>query len=466
MATTRFIAMHQNKGKSIASCIEDRTNYAKNPDKTENGQYISSYECDPRTVQSEFLLSKRQYADITGREQESNVIAYQIRQSFKPGEVTPELANRIGYELAMRFTKGNHAFIVATHTDKAHIHNHIIFNSTSLDCSKKFRDFLGSGMAVRRESDLICLENGLSIVENPKRSNQHYGKWLGDKKPITYSEKIRDLIDQVLERKPKDLEEVLRVLEGQGYEVKRGKCIAVKGKGQKRFIRLLSLGEGYSEEDIKAFIRGDRVGVKANRKKVRTENKSVNLLVDIQAKLQAGKGPGYERWAKVFNLKQMAKTLNYLKENGITSLEELEKKVDEVRKKYQEISEQIKGIEKKMAENKELQKQIVNYAKTKEVYVEYRKSGYAKKFYEEHVEELLVHKAAKEAFEHVEDGRIVKMKELKEEYGKLIEEKRRMYGEYRKVRMERKEVMVVRGNVGVIMGDDNGLGKEVNCKSR
>ena len=165
MATTRLISMHQNKGESIADCLADRTDYAKNPDKTNDGEYISSYECDPKTVQGEFLLSKRIYLDITGREQTNDVIAYQIRQSFKPREITPELANQVGYELGMRFTKGNHAFFVATHIDKAHIHNHIIFNSTSLDCTKKFRDFLGSGRAVRKISDRIVLKTDCLLLK-------------------------------------------------------------------------------------------------------------------------------------------------------------------------------------------------------------------------------------------------------------------------------------------------------------
>ena len=170
MATSRLIPMHKNKGKTIAQCLADRTDYAKNPDKTNDGELVSSYECDPKTVQGEFMLAKRTYLDITGRTQENDVIAYQIRQSFKPGEITPELANKLGYELALNFTKGRHAFIVATHVDKAHIHSHIIFNSTSLDCTRKFRNFWGSTYAVGRLSDRICLENGLSIVENPKKS--------------------------------------------------------------------------------------------------------------------------------------------------------------------------------------------------------------------------------------------------------------------------------------------------------
>lgn len=169
MATTRLITMHANKGKTIAQSISDRTDYAINPDKTQDGEYISSYKCSPETVDTEFLLAKQKYSNITGREPQHgrDIIAYQIRQSFLPGEVTPEQANKIGYELAMRFTGGQHQFIVATHIDKAHVHNHIIFNSTTLDCTHKFNNYKDSAEVVREMSDRLCLENDLSIIENP-----------------------------------------------------------------------------------------------------------------------------------------------------------------------------------------------------------------------------------------------------------------------------------------------------------
>jgi len=160
--------MHHNRGKSIIACIQARTDYAKNPDKTEGGALVTAFECDPLIVHSQFMLAKHEYKALTGREQEHDVIAYQVRQSFRLGEISPEDANRIGYAFAERFLKGNHAFIVATHVDKKHIHNHIIWNSTSLDCTRKFRNFWGSTKAVRRLSDMLCVENGLSIVENPK----------------------------------------------------------------------------------------------------------------------------------------------------------------------------------------------------------------------------------------------------------------------------------------------------------
>lgn len=257
---------------------------------------MTCYACQPETAKAEFILSKRIYEDTTGRTQDKNVLLYQIRQSFKPGEVTPEQAHKIAYELAMSFTKGKHAFVVATHTDKAHIHTHIDFNSTSLDCAKKFRDFKRSGKALAKISDRLCLENGLSIIENPKRSKGHYGKWLGDKKPLSHSDKLRQTIDTVLAQKPKTFDEFLRLMQAAGYEIKYGKHYEFKSAEQKKFIRLCSLGEGYSEDEIKSVIDGKapQRGVKKTAaKQPKQQEKSVNLLVDIQEKLRQGKGKGY-----------------------------------------------------------------------------------------------------------------------------------------------------------------------------
>ena len=231
LAATRLIPMRKNKGKSIGACLHNHTSYIQNPGKTEQGELVSSYQCSPLTVDEEFLLTKRLYEQTTGRSQKSDVIAYQVRQSFKPGEVTPEEANRIGYEFAERFLKGKHAFIVATHTDRAHIHNHIIYNSTALDGTRKFKNFWLSTFAVQRLSDLICLEHQLSTIEyKPYRERQ---------KRIVYppKESNRDrlcgIINTILAEKPEDYEAFLQKLEQQGYEVKRGKHTAVKGKGQK-----------------------------------------------------------------------------------------------------------------------------------------------------------------------------------------------------------------------------------------
>jgi len=454
MATTRLIPMHQNKGKTVSQCLTDRTEYAKNPDKTEGGQLVSAYECDPATVDAEFLAAKRIYADRTGRAQQSDIIAYQVRQSFRPDEVTPEEANKIGYEFAMRWTKGKHAFIVATHVDKAHIHNHIIYNSTALDCTKKFRNFLGSTNAVRRLSDAICMEHRLSVILNPKLSRGHYGRWLGEQKPPPFSERLRQAIDMALKEKPKDFEQFLVLMERTGYEVKHGTHIAFKGTGQQRFIRLRSLGDGYSENEIRNVITGVKLHMPRKTVAAKTDT-HVNLLVDIQAKLQAGKGPGYERWAKTFNLKQMARTLNYLTENNLLNYEDLAKKAAEASARFHALSMQIKGTEKRMAEITALRTHIINYSKTREVYVAYRKAGYSRKFYAEHTADLFLHKVAKQAFDELGVKKLPTVKALNVEYAELLFIKKKAFKEYSNARAEMREVLTVKANVEQITNMDN-----------
>ena len=292
MAATRLIALHVNKGKTVAQCLADRTDYSENAAKTENGKYISSYACDPKTCDEEFLISKRQYEHITGRTQIHDVIAYQIRQSFKPGEITPEEANAVGYELAMRFTKGKHAFIVATHVDKAHIHNHVIFNSTSLDCTKKFRNFYFSGLAAARLSDLICMEHHLSVILRRPYDERVKRTEYPQRKP--YRDEIREAIDDVLQKKPRDFDELIRMLREEGYEYKAGKQPSLLGNGQKRYIRFRSLGEGYYVEELTAVLNGTAVHRSsskgksgANAQSRQTHQKpEMSFLIDIQQKMQ------------------------------------------------------------------------------------------------------------------------------------------------------------------------------------
>ena len=205
MATTRIMPLHVGKGRTESRAISDIIDYVANPKKTDNGRLITGYACDSRTADAEFLLAKRQYIAATGRVRGTDdVIAYHVRQSFRPGEITQEEANRLGVEFAKRFTKGNHAFVVCTHIDKSHIHNHIIWSSVSLEYDRKFRNFWGSTKAVRRLSDTICIENGLSIVENPKPHGKSYNKWLGDQAKPSHRELLRVAIDNALSQSPAD----------------------------------------------------------------------------------------------------------------------------------------------------------------------------------------------------------------------------------------------------------------------
>lgn len=269
MATSRLIPRHIDAGRSILATIAKSIDYGKNPGKTRDGKLISYHECDPRTAAVEFTLAKRQYVSITGREQpkDKDILLYQIRQAFPKGEVTPEEANRIAHELALRWTKGRHAFLVCTHEDKEHIHSHIYYNSTNLDCDGKFNNFLWSGIALRRLSDLICLEKGLSIVKNPKPGKgKHYGQWLGD-------------------------------------------LLRFKLPEMKRAARCNTLKGDYTEAAIRERIEGKRIVAPKAQEAVPPTSPKLNLLIDVQTSIKAKGSPGYERRAGRFSETQNTYTI-------------------------------------------------------------------------------------------------------------------------------------------------------------
>lgn len=376
------------------------------------------------------------------------MIAYHIRQSFKPGEITPEEANIVGRELAERFLKGRHAYIVCTHTDKRHIHNHIIFNSTTLDGTAKFRNFLGSGRAVGRLSDLICLEHNLSVIANPRRyTHPTYDKWLGEKKQPSHRDVLRAAIDNALARKPKTFEDLLQFVRENGYGVSENRGITFYKDGQKG-IKLRTLGAGYSEAELRDVIAGRATH------NPRGKRERASLLIDIEAKLAVGKGSGYAQWAKVFNVKQMAKTLLYLQEHGITGREELNTRADAASEKLSALNDRIKKIDTRIAETTELHGQIVTYAKTRKTFDEYKASRYSRKFFDAHADEIEQHRAAKRYFNAHGIEKLPKIKTLNAEFDALVAEKRKAYAEYRAIRDEQRELLVHRHNVEMFLGEE------------
>ena len=420
-----------------------------NSEKTNNGEFISSYECNAETASSEFALSKREYFQITGRKQRNDVIAYQIRQSFKPDEVTPEEANAIGYEFAKRFTKGNHAFIVCTHIDKQHIHNHIIWNSTSLDCTRKFRNFWGSTKTVMKLSDLICAEHHLSIIENPKAHGKSYINWLGDKRNKSNRDYLIEAMNKAFEKEPKSLDEFFSLLKEDGYAVVLGKHMAFSHPRQKKNIRCRSLGEGYTEKDIKAAVLGNRAFSSSGKQK---HFEKTTLLSEIEKKIKSGKGFAYENWAKKFSSKQIARSLLFLKEHNFDNYEDFIKGLNEKEGRYKELSEEQKLLQKRISEIVILKKHIINYSKTKDVYAEYRKSGYSKKYYAEHEADIIIHKAAKKAFDESGLNKLPSIKELNAEYAKLLQTKKACYGKYSVLRKEVREMRLHKQNYEFILG--------------
>jgi hypothetical protein len=422
------------------------------------------------------MLSKRQY-EKTGRNQgRRDVIAYHIRQSFKPGEIDAKTANRIGYELAMSFTKGKHAFVVCTHVDKAHIHNHIIFNSTTLNCARKFKDFFQSGKALRRISDLLCVENGLSVIENPKPSRGSYSDWLGENKAPTWKEALKQQIDNVLPSCA-TFADFLSAMKSAGYVVDdKRKYLSFRAPGQRKPTRMKSLGEDYSEEAIRArlgtgltftdsggsarhvaaqkdpHVRETTRPILRSTTPMITAANAPNLLIDIQAKLREGKGAGYAQWAKVFNLKEAAKTLIFLKENGIDSYEDLLKKSSSASGDFAACTNRLRDIETRQKAIAELQKHIGTYGKTREVYAKYKASGWSRNFYDIHAAEIVLHRAAKKFFDGLGIKKLPSITQLKQEYATLAAERKKLYGEYHKLKDLSRELAIAKANAERILG--------------
>jgi hypothetical protein len=453
MATTWIKPIHRSGG-SIAAALDRSVDYIGDADKTNDGELIDSYECDPCTAQSEFLFSKRLYEQRTGRDQgKHDVIAYHVRMSFRPGEVSADKALELGRELALRWTRGRHQFILAAHTNTNNPHAHIIFNSVNLEATHKFSDFKRSAIALRRVSDQICLEHGLSVIEKPGLSKGYNrDEYLGGEKVSTVRDRLRDLIDATLSS-CKDFNSFLAAMQAAGCEVKRGKYLAFKLPDGKKFVRCKSLGDDYSEDAIRERVSGTRVAVP--RQKVPTPPKP-GLLIDIQAKMQQGYSEGYRRWATGFNLKESARTLTYLQERGLDNYDLLADRTAAAVKRFDDLNGSIKATENRMSEISALQKHIGAYGKTREVYKQYMSLPQTRRdeFFETHRADIMRHQAAKKHFDSLGLKKLPPMQSLRTEYAKLAAEKKKRYQGYRSAKDEMTELLRAKSNVDRLLGID------------
>ena len=404
--------------------MEDRFTYGLNPEKL---GAVSSYLCDPNTAPAEFLLVKSQYHAETGRAVSRGALFFQIRQAFLPGEVTAEEANRIGYETAMRWTKGKYQFFVCTHTDKAHIHNHIYFNATAFDRSRKFHNFIGSSFALRRLSDRVCIEHELSVIQNPRQHSKgrflHYGQWIGEKPPSA-KQRVRLAVLAALEKKPTDFADFLRLMEESGFAVKQGRggVISFLAPGQEKPTRLRAstLGAGFDPEDIKAVIAGERPLPELPEEPT-VPPRRVNLIIDIQERMAQDKGPAYERWAKVYNLKQMAAAL--------------------------------RTTEEPLSKTSELMAATVDYAKTRPVFDGYKAARYSKKYLTQHEAKLATYRAAKDTMNTILNGaKLPKIEALKKSRRELAGQKKELYAEYRDAQRQMREAVAIKTNIDHLLG--------------
>ena len=453
MAISNILPRKIMRNRTRQQSMADRHDYDQKAEKTQNGELVSSFMCSPETAAEEFEISKQLYHQITGRKQspEHDIIMYRIIQSFKPGEISPEDANRLGYELAMKFTRGQHQFVVSTHVDKAHIHTHIEFNSTNLNCDAKFQNVKNSAFILRRLNDELCRAHGISVIENPKPSAKKQKEIAAVKYGTSHKEQLRQTIDRVLPD-CQGYDDFLAKMRAEGYEIREGKKLSFRAPGWGRFTRSDKLGADYTKEALRerSTNRGGRSS--AARKAVPHAGRKVNMLIDIQAKMAAGKGAGYERWAKIFNLKEAAKTLNFLIENDLTDYDELTVRAEQAGDRFDEVSRRIKQLEGRMAEVAQLKTHIINYSKTREVYAAYKKSRHKKEFLAEHGAEIAQHEAAKKAFDALGGKPIPKVAQLSQEYAALLAEKQEQYAEYKALRQDMIAYRTAKQNVDKILG--------------
>ena len=421
MATTTIRSVHVNKGKTPKQCVSAQLNYIMNPEKTDGGALISSHACMPETAVNEFMLYRQEYLSNTGRKPHNEVLVYHVRQAFKPGEITPEEANAIGKELASRITNDQYAYVVATHIDKQHVHNHIVICATALDCRHKYRDVKRSGKDLAELSDAICEEHQLSVIHDPKRETLSYDKWEGNRRRFTNRDELRMIIDAVLRMQPDGFDALMQLLEDAGCRIKRGAHISIKPPKGERYIRLNTLGPEYDEASLRRTLAGDHVHIPKIPRSNYTETQ-VKRLVDIEAKIRAGKRKGYQVWAERNNIDAKAQMVIFLKEHQISSPEDLNDEIQELTDKQNSLKASIREKQNRMKEINRLRKAIRDHSRTKDIYTQYRESGWSSKFYQEHREEIEDHKNAQAVYASL-GGKLPMLKDLSTEYDRLKEEK-------------------------------------------
>ncbi len=420
MATTTIMSVHVNKGKTPKQCVAAQLNYIMNPEKTNGGALISSHACMPETAANEFMLYRQEYLSNTGREPQNEVLVYHVRQAFKPGEITPEEANEIGKELASKLTNDQFAYVVATHIDKQHVHNHIVICATALDCQHKYRDVKRSGKDLAQLSDAICEAHQLSVIHDPQNKTVSYNKWQGNQRRFTHRDELRMMIDAALRLQPDGFDALMQLLEDAGCLIKRGAHIAIKPPDGERYIRLDSLGPEYDEAALRRTLAGDHVHIPKIPRGDYSESQ-IRKLVDIEAKLRAGKGKGYQIWAERNNIDAKAQMVIFLKKHQIGSLAELDDRILDLQNQQKNLKASLGGKQNRMKEINRKREAIRNYSRTKDVYTQYRESGWSPKFYQEHREDIEKHKEAQAVYS-LYDGKLPTLKELTAEYDALKEQ--------------------------------------------
>ena len=436
--------MAVTKIKPVKSTLSKALDYIENPDKTDGKMLISSFGCSYETADIEFGYTLSQALD------KGNNLAFHLIQSFAPGEVDYEKAHEIGKQLADAVTKGQHEYVVTTHIDKGHIHNHIIFCAVNFVDHRKYNSNKRSYYGIRNMSDKLCRENGLSVVVPGKGSKgKSYAEYQAEKTGTSWKGKLKIAVDALIPQ-VSSFEELLQRLQVAGYEIKPGKYVSCRAPGQERFTRLKTLGADYTEEAIRERIAGRR----AKAAKAPREQRDVSLLIDIENSIKAAQSKGYEQWAKIHNLKQAAKTMNFLTEHKIEQYADLVSRIEEMAAESGQAADALKDAEKRLADMAVLIKNVSTYQKTKPVYDAYRKARNREKYRAGQEQAIILHEAAARSLKAAGIAKLPNLAALQSEYEALQAQKEALYADYGKLKKKVREYDIIKQNIDSILQAD------------
>ena len=437
MAVTKIKAIRGTLSKAIA--------YILNPEKTDEKLLVSSYGCASETAAREFEWT-RKIAEQKGMNP-VRIIARHVIQSFEIGEVTPELAHEIGKQFADEILGGKYEYVLTTHIDKDHVHNHLIFNAVDFVDYHAYKSYKRIYYDMREVSDRLCKENGLSVIPPSQNKGMSYKEYTEAKRGTSWKQKLKQTIDRLVIT-AKDYDDFLRLMQEAGYEIKPGKYISFRAEGQERFTRSKTIGENYTEERIKERIAGRT----PRRSQRQTVPKSISLIGDIQERIRLIDSKGYEHKAKLTILKEAARTLNYLTENNLLQYADLEKKVEDVHRSYDRTGKELKGVEARLREVQPLIKNISNYQRLKPVYDAFQKAKDKTSFKAKHEAELVIFEAARSTLLAMQgDEKLPSLKTLQAEQQRLLEEQQRLYDERAKLKKEARMIDTMKANVDIFL---------------
>ena len=437
MAVTKIKAIRGTLSKAIA--------YILNPEKTDEKLLVSSYGCASETAAREFEWT-RKIAEQKGMNP-VRIIARHVIQSFGIGEVTPELAHEIGKQFADEILGGKYEYVLTTHIDKDHVHNHLIFNAVDFVDYHAYKSYKRIYYDMREVSDRLCKENGLSVIPPSQNKGMGYKEYTEAKRGTSWKQKLKQTIDRLVIT-AKDYDDFLRLMQEAGYEIKTGKYISFRAEGQERFTRSKTIGENYTEERIKERIAGRT----PRRNRRQTVPKGISLIGDIQERIRLIDSKGYEYKAKLTILKEAARTLNYLTENNLLQYADLEKKVEDVHSSYDRTGKELKGVEARLREVQPLIKNISNYQRLKPVYDAFQKTKDKPGFKAKHEAELVIFEAARSTLLAMQgDEKLPSLKTLQAEQQRLLEEQQRLYDERAKLKKDVKQIETIKSNVDTFL---------------